>query len=306
MFYRYLLLSLLPVIAIIIYLDGQNYDPGLLDFQRDKNENQTINSFLQKKNGIYQRSGQIRQYDKDDLNEYINGRAEFFLSFGFRKLAVADYSLETPEKKNPEFVVDIYDMGKTENAFGILMEESGESSTPIKIGFKGFFTQKTLNFISGQYYIKISAYNNKTSLVAFAKGLEIYLGNRENSIPQLAKFPPNGVVYNSTKFIKENYHGLSFVKNVYEQKYEINSEKFKMFLIEGTNNEIKNLLNQYFEFFEEDGLKYQMLEYNNQTYYKIFDPFEGNWYLIPLNNELFGIYGPLSKKMLVKLIGDLK
>ncbi len=305
MVYRYLLLSLLPIIAIIIYLNGQNYDPGLLNFQTDIPSSSLVTSYLPQKNDTYQRVGQIRQYTGENLYEYINGHAEYFLALGFVKLAVADYSSESSEQNNSEFVVDIYDMGKSKNAFGILMDESGENATPVEVGFRGFLTQKTLNFIKGQYYIKISAFHDNAPLVKFAGGIEKKFGDLQNSLPQFQKFPRNGRRVNSIKFIKENYHGLSFVNNVYEQGYEIDGERFSAFLIEGNNDEIKKLSKQYTEFFKEDGIEYHMIQYKQRNYYKVLDPFEGDWFLIPLNKELFGIYGSLSDKVLRKFIDDL-
>jgi hypothetical protein len=303
--YRYLLLSLLPVIGIIIYLNGQNYDPGLLNFQTDTLSTSSVTSYFPQKNDAYQRVGQIRQYTRENLYEYINGHAEYFLALGFEKLAVADYSSKSSEQNDSEFVVDIYDMGKSKNAFGILMDESGENATPVEVGFRGFLTQKTLNFIKGQYYIKISAFHDNAPLVKFAGGIEKKFGDLQNSLPQFQKFPRNGRIVNSIKFIKENYHGLSFVNNVYEQGYEINGERFSAFLIEGNNDEIKKLSKQYTEFFKEDGIEYHMIQYKQRNYYKVMDPFEGDWFLIPLNKELFGIYGSLSDKVLRKFIDDL-
>ena len=303
--YRYLLLSLLPVIGIIIYLNGQNYDPGLLNFQTDTLSTSSVTSYFPQKNDAYQRVGQIRQYTRENLYEYINGHAEYFLALGFEKLAVADYSSKSSEQNNSEFVVDIYDMGKSKNAFGILMDESGENATPVEVGFRGFLTQKTLNFIKGQYYIKINAFNDNAPLVKFAGGIEKKFGDLQNSLPQFQKFPPDGRRVNSIKFVKESYHGLSFVNNVYEQKYEIDGKRFSAFLIEGNNDEITKLSKQYIDFFKEEGFEYQMIQYKQRNYYKILDPFEGDWFLIPLEKDLFGIYGSLSDKVLKKFIDDL-
>lgn len=305
MVYRYLLLSILPIIAFAIYLDGQNYDPGLLNFQTDKKPNSLAASYLPQKNDIYQRAGQIRQYTRENLYEYINGHAEYFLALGFVKLAVADYSSESSDPNTPEFVVDLYDMGKSENAFGLLMDESGENATPVEVGFRGFLTQKTLNFIKGQYYVKISAFSDSAPLLKFAREMEKKFGNLQNSLPQFEKFPEDGRKINSIKFIKEDYHGLSFVNDVYEQKYEIDGERFTAFLIEGNNDEIAKLSKKYTEFFKKDGIEYHVLQYKQLNYYKILDPFEGNWFLIPLGKDLFGIYGSLSDKTLKKFIDSL-
>ncbi len=306
MLYRYLLLFLLPVIAIVLYFDGQDYDPELLKLQTDQNNNSLISAYLPEQNGTYQRVGQIRHYSKENLYEYINGHAEYFISFGFIKLAVADYSSEVPEKNTPEFVVDIYDMGKIESSFGILMGESGENFTPLEIGFRGFLTQKTLNFVKGPYYIKISAYNESAPIVKFARELEKLLGDHENSIPQIEKFPKSGSVSNSVRFFKENYNGLSFVSNVFEQEYKVEGENFKVFLIEGNNDKISNLLKKYINFFKEESIEYKTLYYENRKYYTILDPFEGDWHLIPFDKNLFGIYGSISDGVLIKFIETLE
>lgn len=303
MHYRYLLLLLLPIFAIIIYRDGQHYDPGLVNFQLDKSANLKIISYLPRKNGDYQRRGHIRSYSKDNLYEYVNGHAEFFISFGFVRLAVADYSSAEFDRNNPDFVVDVYDMGKSENAFGILMEESGENSSPVDVGFRGFLTAKTLNFIKGQYYIKITTFKENISIVEFAKKMEPLFGDTKNNISQFEKFPENGKIPNSVKFVKENYHGLSFASHVYEQGYNVNGEKFKAFLIEDGSEE---LLNKYFEFFKNDNIQYNVLEYKKLRYYNVSDPFEGNWFLIPMDKNLFGIYGAINENVLKSFIDGLK
>lgn len=286
-------------------MNGQNYDPGLLNFQTDTPSKSLVTSYLPQKNDTYQRVGQIRQFTRENLYEYINGHAEYFLALGFVKLAVADYSSESSEQNNSDFVVDIYDMGKSKNAFGIIMDESGENATPVEVGFRGFLTQKTLNFIKGQYYIKISAFKENAPLVKFAGEIEKKFGDLQNSLPQFEKFPRDGRRVNTDKFIKENYHGLSFVNNVYEQKYEIDGERFTAFLIEGNNDEIKKLLNQYTDFFKKDNIESQVLQYKEQNYYKVLDPFEGDWFLIPLNKDLFGIYGSLNDKTLKEFLNSL-
>ena len=70
-------------------------------------------------------------------------------------------------------------------------------------------------------------------------------------------------------------------------------------------NEIKKLLNQYTDFFKKDNIESQVLQYKQRNYYKVLDPFEGDWFLIPLNKDLFGIYGSLNDKTLKEFLNSL-
>ena len=86
---RALLIALLPILALLFYLDGQNYDPGLVDFQSGEATafSPAADLFPETIAGLT-RTGQIRRFGKDDLYEYINGHADYFIGAGFRGLAV--------------------------------------------------------------------------------------------------------------------------------------------------------------------------------------------------------------------------
>src|SRR3990172_10381103 len=120
-FNRLLLLALLLVIALIIYFTGQHYDPALIQFDQS-GQGQGVSVLPDEVNGL-KKTGQIRQFTKENLYEYVNGHAEYFISAGFAGLLVGEYASSGTDASRPDIQTEIYDMGRSIQAFGILMDE---------------------------------------------------------------------------------------------------------------------------------------------------------------------------------------
>lgn len=93
-------------------------------------------------------------YSPENLFEYINGNAELFISYDFRHLITLTYDNNLSSK----ITIDIFDMGKPENAFGVFSHsreyEDGFVSDKIESEYGGGL----LTFWKGKYYISILAY----------------------------------------------------------------------------------------------------------------------------------------------------
>ena len=116
---RVILAAFLPIIALILYLEGQNYDSALIQFKPAETSEHNDASFFPDNIEIFSRSGQLRVYTKENLYEYINGHADFFITSGFIRLTAGEYTKTGSPPEQSDAVVDIYDMGKNIHAFGI-------------------------------------------------------------------------------------------------------------------------------------------------------------------------------------------
>lgn len=114
MFLKVLLLSLLPVISLLIFITGQNYNHELIDFQATPEQQISLARYLPETSGFYSRKGATRRYTREDLYEHINGHAELFISSGFKQMVVANYLQKNTSK---EIVIDIYDTGNSKKAY---------------------------------------------------------------------------------------------------------------------------------------------------------------------------------------------
>ena len=286
--YRLLLLALLPAVAIAIYINGQKYDPALIKFKPLSEEAASI-TFPSEIEG-FSIGGKPRMYNKENLYEYINGHAEYFIGAGFVSLFVGEYAKKGSEKKQPDATVEVYDMGKDIHAFGIIADESKMGYKEIKIGAKGYKSPHGISFIKGRYYVKISSFAKDAPLLRIAEAVERNISERSDAFSAFSRFPALGEVV-ATRFIKEAYRGLDFLPNVLEREFRVKGKRIQVFLVTGSEKEMEKLGTAFFDFFKKTDIKYQTVEKYNKRFYKIIDPYEGDWYLLPSGDAMFGIYG---------------
>ncbi len=303
--YRLLLLGLLPAAAIMIYVNGQNYDPGLINFQPSESQSSPLLSFFPPEIGNSVRTGQIRMFTKDNLYEYVNGHAEYFISAGFLSMAAGEYQISGSESEGPDAIVDIYDLGKGIQAFGILADESGGTSRILETGAAGFKSEKGISFVKGQYYVKVSSYNEKISLDLFAGHIDRRIRSGTDPFPEFARFPEIGNALH-TRFIREAYRGLDFLNNVIEREYSIREEKMQISLFTGKEDAVNNLVQSFMSFFRDSEIEYDTIVKNEKIIYSVNDPYEGEWMLIPLSNSLFGVYGSYNDSIIDTLTAGVQ
>lgn len=286
--YRLLLLLLLPAVAAAIYIKGQRYDPALIKFKPLSEEASSI-TFPREIEG-FSIGSQPRRYSKENLYEYINGHAEYFIGAGFVSLFVGEYAKKGSEKKQPDATVAVYDMGKDIQAFGIIADETGKDYKEIKIGAKGYKSPQGISFIKGRYYVKISSFTKDTPLIKIAEAVEKNISEKSDAFSAFSRFPALGEV-TGTRFIKEAYRGLDFLPNVLEREYRVNGKRIQVFLVTGSEKEMEKFEVAFFDFFKKSKVEYVVIEKYGRKFYKVSDPYEGDWYLLPSNDALFGIYG---------------
>ena len=176
-------------------------------------------------------------FHPENLYEYINGGAEIYLSYDFRKLITVEFKNE----KGASVVIEIYDMGNQRNCFGIYSLERSPDSNYILIGNHGYIDGESLNFIVSTYYIKINCFdcgeNTQNYLLNFAKEIINKIKDKGSLPFVLGYFPQRGLIKNSEKFYLKNFLGLDFLKNGYQAEYNLNNQNFYLFIIECKNEQ---------------------------------------------------------------------
>ncbi len=287
--------------ALLLYWRGQIYDPALLQF---KGGGLSLGALLPDTVEPWQRLPALRAFSKNNLYEYINGHAEYFLAAGFRSLTVAEYRLPT-DGQQPSAVVDFYDMGEPLNAFGALVDEVGGGQA-IALGEGAFAGPRTLGFLAGRYYVKVAAFADGMPLLPLAEAL--LQGLRKGSAGQSGGelsldrlFPDLGKV-TATRYIKENYRGWSFLQRVVERRFQrADGREGQMFAV--TVNEAQQAaLEQAFRAFcQQEGIAIQALQEGGVRLWQLSDPYEGDWLLLPLRGQWLGIFQPLDTTILEAL-----
>ncbi len=306
--YRLILVVLLPFIAALLYVRGQSYDPALIDFKTANSgvsdKSQSVNAPQPVEKPVpppaakniagFVVSGEERHYTKDNLYEHVDGHAEYFIGAGFAGLSVTEYVAAGSGAAQAEIEVEVYDMGKGIQAFGVLADESGENPQAVSVGAMGYKTSGGVNFIKGRYYVKISSFNPKAPILKFARGFSETIPSgppgQDSFSKVFSQFPDLGKIEKTT-FVKEAYRGLDFLRNVIEREYSTGGKKITVALMTGNSQEMKSLKSSFMDYFRKSGIRYEKVEEDGSEVYKVSDKYEGNWFLIPSGNTIFSVFG---------------
>ena len=93
--------------------------------------------------------GKDETYNKQTIFKYINGAGELYLAYGFKGLTVRRF--EKPGK--PLIVAEIYEMGSSEDAYGVFTFERQEEEAGIGQGSE--FGGGLLRFWKGNYFVSV-------------------------------------------------------------------------------------------------------------------------------------------------------
>jgi hypothetical protein len=219
--------------------------------------------------GKWKLSDTIKEYNPDNLYDYIDGAADNYLSFNFTGLLVRTYEIGADDY----ITVEIYNHKSLEQAFGIFASERPTNANIEKIGAQGYQQDEILNFYTGPYYIKLSTHNKKqetpNTLKTIALDLCTKLGN-DNSIPEaLSFFPVLNKIPNSESFTNSNFLGHEFLKSAFIASYSKGKKIFKVFLmVLPTMEEAKEVLSNY--------AAYTKMDFKGQEgQYNLNDPHNG-------------------------------
>jgi hypothetical protein len=170
-------------------------------------------------------------FTPDNLWDFINGAADTYLAYGFADLHVAEY------KKGKNVIkLEVYRHSDHTLAFGIYSTERSPSFTYMNIGAQGYSADGSLNFLQGNYYIKIRTYSKSEKTIkdseALARQVSDLLKGETSMPPVLALFPKDGRKVNEETYINESVLGHKFLNNAFRADYEQGTDKFSLFIME--------------------------------------------------------------------------
>ena len=299
------LLLLLPLIAVAVYLDGQRYDPAVLRFNPAGDVG--ASALLPKEVAGLAMEGPARVYTTDNLFEYVNGHAEFFISLGFKSLTVAGYSPPGEARGKPEYTVDIYDMAAPQNAFGALAQESAGMS-PQSIGTLGYSSSRSVMFIQGKLYVKVDSFAKGDRMTELARALASTLATAqpegETDLPQFAIFPSLGAVANGRSYKREDYMGLEIFREVFEQAYERDGARFFAFAFTPSSG-VEDFMIKAMEAIGNMGAEATETEFGGSRGILVHDEYEGDWALASVKGKVAGARGFSDPALLEAFMEEL-
>ncbi len=220
-------------------------------------------------------------YTSGDLWELINGAADIFLSYYFQDLHIAEYT-----KKDLIIRVELYRHNSLANTYGIYTAERMPDYPQVPVGSQGYKSQGVVNFMTGNYYVKIMSAGAKevdeNTLALVAEKVDAQLAQPKGLPDEIKLLPVEGRVSLSDGYIAQNFLGYSFFRSAFSARYGSQGE-IQLFIIRLTPEEIQKMLDQYKALVKEDKIQ------QKEGYYVIQDPYNGTVFLMQKAGTLVGV-----------------
>jgi hypothetical protein len=149
-------------------------------------------------------------FTRKTLFQRIDGQAELFFKYGFRKSVSALYQNKKNAKDQVE--VDLYDMGNVLQAFGIFSRFRSEDR-PAEVGLESYLEDTSLLFYKGRYFVMLYATEADPSLLQ-RMAMTISSGIADSSPPpkEINYFLKDGLKPGSIQYYSEGLLGYHFLK----------------------------------------------------------------------------------------------
>lgn len=159
----------------------------------------------------WSRDGDLQEFVGEDLFTYINGGAEIYHEFGFRRVVVQDY--QGPAGKSVS--LEIFEMETPAAAYGMFTFKRSGQGRGVPLGSAGELEDYYLNFWKGRFLVTLTGFDAATptldGLLAVAGAVDGKL-TKGDGVPDLvAALPGDGLKPQSVKYLK----GLLGLNNIY-------------------------------------------------------------------------------------------
>jgi len=192
-------------------------------------------------------------YEVDNLWDYINGQADFFIDYGFVRVDAAEYR---NDQESTSVVLELWRMGRPQEAFGIFAAERTLEDRPLDIGSGAYLGANVLGFWQGELYVKLTSFDQGPAIEQLLTGLAEKVSSRfpdqSLELESLHLFPEHGRVSTSERFIPKNFLGQSYLTDAYRVDYSIDDQDFQLFIVEtGSREEAQSHFNRLEEFYRD-------------------------------------------------------
>lgn len=133
---------------------------------------------------------------------------DLYYAYGFERQAEVEYQAPQFGSK-PLILLEIFDMGTPENAFGIYNFHTYPQMKFEWVGAKALLSGGYLRFSKGKYFVQIEGYEFATGIregmIALAKAVAAQIKDPPPEPQGLALLPTNKKVHGSTKLFRSNW-----------------------------------------------------------------------------------------------------
>jgi hypothetical protein len=203
-------------------------------------------------------SGPVEVFTTENLSDKINGKAEFYLSSGVKRLATRRFRLENAPDAWIE--VFLYDMGKPRNGFAVYSGQRREDGLALSLAPFSYRTENAHYFLNGHTYVEIIGSGSTQEEIAAREALaQAIIGanpGSEDAFDELRLFPDPHLDKHSISLISTNAFGFEGLDNVFTALYDVDGIKVMVFLsLRESSSQAKARASAYHAFLLRNGGK---------------------------------------------------
>jgi len=161
----------------------------------------------------WKKDGSLQQYKGEDLYLYIDGGAEIYHEYGFRKVIIQDYI----NKNEKSISLEIFEMTTPESAYGIYTFKTSPEGKELDLGNGAQLADYYLNFWKGNIIVTLTGFDEDEEtiegLLEIARAVEVKIEIRGTRPSIVSMLPKKDLVPQSIKYFKGNlglYNSYSF------------------------------------------------------------------------------------------------
>jgi Family of unknown function (DUF6599) len=256
----------------------------------------------------WQIDGQPYGFIPQNLYEYINGEAEFFIAFGFIELTGANYILVAGGKDT--VTIDIYDMGKKLNAFGVFQSKKGGRASALNLGAASTGFDDYLAFYKDRFFVEIQTYitreKEKHRVETMAASIAAHLPGDNTPPWELFYLPEKNRVAGSERYIKGGILGHAFLDRGIVCNYRIQGQKLTAFVaMLPSPRDAVHAVKQHRSFFLKSGKECLPLERFGRHGFVSEEPYHQKIMETPVGAFVAGVYDLKTLKAGKTLLADI-
>ena len=144
---------------------------------------------------------EAQAYEEDDLYLYIDGGAELYHEYGFKRVLAQDYW-----KGARSVSLEIFEMASPESAFGIFSFKRSKEGVTTGIGSADSLEDYYLNFWKGRFLVTLTGMSQDEETVAgirsIARAVDGKIRDSADGPKLLNALPAEGLIASSPKYLK--------------------------------------------------------------------------------------------------------
>lgn len=249
-------LLLLVITGTLIFLKQFRYDTSVFPSGMTVSDSSVRTQLNIKPENALTFKGMIpmtppENFNRDNLSEKINGKAELYLSAGFQSLSSRRF--KKPDDPDSWLEVFIFDMGNISNAFAVYSVQKREGFITLDLSKYSYKTENALYFVSGRHYVEITSSTVSgplmDSMLSSSKDFIKMTGAGGDRIPDIALFPAENLDQNSIILFPSNAFGFDRLSMVFAADYKTQKGKIKAFFLRrGNKEEAEEIAKSYSDF----------------------------------------------------------